>query len=96
MDDGGISEEVDLTPEEAEIIKRMKTTPKLYKKLVDSIAPTVFGNTINLQCSILINDITHRSQRGKEGNIVNAIWWSTQSDYGGNQFKRRHQCVYSG
>lgn len=43
MDDTGITEELDLTQEEMEIIKRMKATPKIYKKLVDSIAPTVFG-----------------------------------------------------
>ncbi|GAB2234297.1 hypothetical protein Drorol1_Dr00003544 [Drosera rotundifolia] len=48
------NESQQFTPEELEEIQRMRNTPDFYKKLVDSIAPTVFGHRDIKQAILLM------------------------------------------
>ena len=45
MEDSGVILQ-QFSPEEIEEIRQMKSQPQIYSKLINSIAPTVFGELI--------------------------------------------------
>jgi hypothetical protein len=64
------------TPSERQELMEMQSTPNLYSKMVNSLAPTIFGKII-VVCRQFTNIC--RKRGNQESCVVAASWRSSQS-----------------